>query len=142
MIAILVATGLLASGCKKRAPKVAPEVAPEITNAVAVMTNILAAPVSSRTRDLGVLLLTNHCDTHIQLGEGKSCTLTPHLINPKQLQITLALETRSMDGKIQTLKIMKVVTKPGQQFEMDFGSLNLTLTPQMAEETNSPSKTP
>ncbi len=131
-------TGLLASGCKKKAP----EVAPEITNAVPVVTNVTVVPVSSRTRDLGVVLLTNRCETTIQLGDGKSCTLTPHKIDPKQLQITLALETRTTDGKIQALKIMKVITQPGQQFEMDFGSLNLTLTPQMAEETNAPSKTP
>jgi hypothetical protein len=29
---------------------------------------------------------------------------------------------------------MKVVIRPARQFEVDFGSLNLTLTPQVAEE--------
>ena len=29
---------------------------------------------------------------------------------------------------------MKVVIQPDRQFEVDFGSLNLTLTPQLAEE--------
>ena len=29
---------------------------------------------------------------------------------------------------------MKVVIRSDRQFEMDFGSLNLTLTPQLAEE--------
>ena len=29
---------------------------------------------------------------------------------------------------------MRVVIQPDRQFEVDFGSLNLTLTPQVAEE--------
>jgi hypothetical protein len=29
---------------------------------------------------------------------------------------------------------MKVVIRPNRKFEVDFGSLNLTLTPQLAEE--------
>jgi hypothetical protein len=29
---------------------------------------------------------------------------------------------------------MKVVIRPDRQFEVGFGSLNLTLTPQLAEE--------
>jgi|GEM_PF-1327039 hypothetical protein len=29
---------------------------------------------------------------------------------------------------------MKVVIQPDRQFEVDFGSLNLTLTPQLTEE--------
>jgi hypothetical protein len=29
---------------------------------------------------------------------------------------------------------MKVVIRPGRQFEVDFGRLDLTLTPQLAEE--------
>ena len=30
---------------------------------------------------------------------------------------------------------MKVVIRPDRQFEVDFGSLDLTLTPQLAVET-------
>ena len=29
---------------------------------------------------------------------------------------------------------MKIVIRPDRQFEVDFGSLDLTLTPQLAEE--------
>jgi hypothetical protein len=29
---------------------------------------------------------------------------------------------------------MKIVIRPDRQFEVDFGRLNLTLTPQLAEE--------
>jgi hypothetical protein len=133
IIAAVVLTGLLASGCKRH-PSEAP--VEEDTNAVALATNapaVPAVPASSRTRDLGVLQLTNHCETHIQLGAGKSCTITPHLIDPKHLQLTMVLESKRPDGKTRGLNVMKVITQPDAQFEVDFGSLNLTLTPQIAE---------
>jgi hypothetical protein len=138
---IVILAGLLASGCKRH--PAAPE--EEATNAVPVTTNAPAAPMPpapSRTRDLGVLQLTNHCETRIQLGGGKSCTITPHLIDPNHLQLTMVLESKLPDGKTRGLNVMKVISRPDEQFEVDFGSLNLTLTPQMAVETNSPVKTP
>ena len=124
--------GLSAPGCKR-----ATEVPVEDTNAAPVATNapvVPPAPVSSRTRDLGMLQLTNHCETTIQLGAGKSCTITPHLINPQHLQLTMVLESKMPDGKTRGLDVMKVITRPDEQFEVDFGSLNLTLTPRMAQE--------
>ena len=130
------------AGCYKRHPAAAVE---EATNAVPVATNTPAPvtpPVPSRTRDLGVLLLTNLCETTIQLGGGKSCTVTPHLIDPKRLQLTMVLESKMPDGKTRGLNIMKVVSQPDQQFEFVFGGLSLTVTPQMAGETNLPAKTP
>ncbi len=142
VIAAVILTGLLASGCKRH-PQEAPVA--EATNAAPVVTNAPAAPavpVSSRTRDLGVLLLTNHSETHIQLDGGKSCTITPHLIDPKHLQLTMVLESKMPDGKTRGLNIMKVVSQPDQQFEFVFGGLSLTLTPQMVNETNAAAKTP
>ena len=138
IIATVALTGLLASGCKRH------EVAPveEVTNAVPAASNVVVVPVSSRTRDLGVLLLTNHCESRIQLGGGKSCAITPQLIDPKRLQLTMVLESKMPDGKTRGLNIMNVVSQPDQQFEFDFGGLSLTLTPQMAGETNPPANTP
>lgn len=136
-IGTVILTALLVSGCKKH-PVVPAE---EETNTVpAVVSNapaapaVTAAPTSSRTRDLGVVQLTNHFETHIQLGGGKSCTITPHLIDPKHLQLTVVLESRMADGKTRGLNVMKVVTRPDQQFEVDFGTLNLTLTPEIEDQ--------
>lgn len=136
---LVLLAGLLAGGCQRH-PVAAVE---EATNAVPVVTNAPAPPPApSRTRDLGVLLLTNLCETTIQLGGGKSCTITPHLIDPKRLQLTMVLESKMPDGKTRGLNIMKVVSQPDQQFEFVFGGLSLTVTPQMASETNLPAKTP
>jgi phosphotransferase system IIB component len=133
-------TGLLASGCKRH-PVEAPVEAD--TNAAPVATNAPAVPAGpSRTRDLGVVLLTNHCETRIQLDGGRSCAITPHIIDPKRLQLTMVLESKMPDGKTRGLNIMKVVSQPDQQFEFVFGGMSLTVTPQMASETNAPAKTP
>ena len=96
IIATVVLTGLSVSGCKRN-PVPLPTVE---TNTVPVATNVLGAsavpvaPVSSRTRDLGVVQLTNHFETRIQLGGGKSCTITPHLIKPQHLQLTMVLNPK------------------------------------------------
>ena len=134
-LSVLVLTGLCALSCSKQSP-VAP---PVETNAPPMVTNapvpeVPAAPVPSRTTDLGVLQLTNRCETRIQLAGGKSCAITPVLIDRKNVQLTMVLESKTTDGKIQGLNITKVVAKTDQQFEVDFGGLNLTLTPQMAQE--------
>jgi hypothetical protein len=56
------------------------------------------------------------------------------LLANKQLQLTMVLESKMADGKPQGLNIMKVTTPPDQQFEVNFGGLSLTLTPQLAAE--------
>jgi len=141
-----VLAGLCAPGCSKKtgdapadtnAPIVETNASTADTNAAAVDTNAPEAPATrapSRTRDLGVLQLTNHCETRIQLGGGKSCAITPVLIDHQNLQLTMVLESRTADGKPQGLNITKVITKIDQQFEVNFGGMNLTLTPQMAEQ--------
>ena len=143
-IAAVVLAGLCAPGCSKHAgtPPVDPSAAAGTnaltsdTNAVPGGTNAAEIPATanSRTRDLGVLQFTNHCETQIQLDAGKSCTITPVLIDRQHVQLTMVLETKMADGKTQGLKITKVVAKIDQQFEVNFGGLDLTLTPQMAPE--------
>ncbi|MFZ0827380.1 MAG: hypothetical protein WAO02_08140 [Verrucomicrobiia bacterium] len=146
LIAAIVLTGLLASGCKPSEPA-----APKAnTNAVQAVSNAVHVPSPSpapasaraRTRDLGVLQLTNRWETRIQLDADKSCAITPHLIDPTHLQLTMVLESKMPDGKINGLNIIKVVSQPNQQFEFDFDGVSLTVTPQMAGETNPPAKTP
>lgn len=145
-IGTVILTALLALGCKRNpdaavedttnaAPAVTTNDVPAgTTNAAPAGTNAPAVSVPSRTRDLGVVVLTNHYETRIQLGEGKSCAITPLLLANKQLQLTMVLESKMADGKTRGLNIMKVTTRPAEQFEVDFGSLALTLIPQLAGE--------
>ena len=87
---------------------------------------------SSRTRDLGVVILTNHCETRLPLGNGNSCAITPQVLRDSRLQLTLVLESRKNGGATGDLKVMSVTTRTNQSFEVDFGTMDLTLTPQIA----------
>lgn len=140
-IATVVLTALLASGCKKNpaaGPVAKTNGAPVMTNGAPVDTNVAPAPVYSRGKDLGVVLLTNRCETRIQVGDGKSCAIKPVLLDAQRLRLTMTLESRLADGKTRGLKIMTVVAKPDQPFEVDFGSLVFTLTPKLAPPPSAP----
>jgi len=118
-------SGLIPLSCSKSAKASKP------VPAVSASTN---APAPANMRDLGTLQLTNLYETRIDLGGGKSCTIKPLRIDRRNLQLTMTVEARSADGKIQGLNIMNLVTKPDQPFEVNLGGLDLTLTPQLAAE--------
>ncbi len=141
-IGTVVLTAVLVSGCKKppfgatagdtnTVPVVTNAAATLKTNAAPAVTNASPAPVHSRGKDLGVIQFTNRCELQLQVGDGKSCTFKPLLLDPQRLQLTMTLESKMADGKTRGLKIMTVVAKPNQAFEVDFGSLVFTLTPQL-----------
>jgi hypothetical protein len=128
-IAAIVLTALAAWGCKKPAP---PAPVDTTTNDAPVITN--AAPVNpatSRIKDLGVVQLTNRCETRVELGDGKSCTFKALLTDTQHLKLTLTLETKLADGKTRGLKVLSVVTRPAEPLQVDFGSVAVTLTPQV-----------
>jgi hypothetical protein len=123
--AVLVAlTGLLPSSCTKAKNTTAQKApAPVVADVPAVSTN----------RNLGQLEFTNYYEADIELGAGKSCRITPKVIDGKNLQLTVALESKKVDGQIAGLSVTQVITHPGQPFEVAVGDMNLTLTPMLAE---------
>jgi hypothetical protein len=141
IVGTVILTVLLTPGCKKDLPPepgtdtnaatVATD-APAVddTNAALMATNA-PAPVHFRGKDLGVVRLTNRCETQIQVGDGKSCIIKPLLLDPQRVRLTMTLETKLADGKTRGMKIMTVVAKPDEPFEVDFGNLVFALTPQM-----------
>lgn len=124
-IGTIALTSLIPASCAKMAGK---------TKSPVVASQAPAKSASSRTKDLGVLQLTNHFETCVELGDGKSCTFKPELLDRRNLQITLVVESKSPNGKTQGLNVMKVVTRRDQPFEVDVGGTDLTLTPQLAAE--------
>jgi hypothetical protein len=123
----MIFASLIPSSCTKVAPssKAAPKTA--VTNAVAVATN-------SNERDLGELSLTNHYETCVQLGAGKSCTIRPNVIDRKDVQLTMSLESKKTDGKTEGLIVTQVSARDGKSFEVALGDMNFTLTPNMVAE--------
>ena len=138
----VILAALLVSGCKKHpaadsnAVSVATNAVSAVTNAAPAATNQSAAAVQWRGKDLGIVQFTNRCELQLDVGDGKSCTVKPLLLDPQRLRLTMTLESRLADGKTRGLKILTVVAKPNQPFEVDFGSLVFNLTPQVV--TNAP----
>lgn len=93
-----------------------------------------SASVDSTNRNLGELSLTNHYETCVNLGAGKSCTIKPTLLDHSQLQLTMAVESKNTAGKIKDLSVVQVVTKSGKPFEVAVGDMNLTLTPRLTDQ--------
>ena len=149
-IGTVVLAGLLLTGCKKPTPPPSTGA----TNAVPVSTNgqhaaanaapgsgTMAGPASTnplaelRGKSLGVVTLTNRLETVLQVGDGKSCYIKPVALDPQRLQLTMSLETHQAGGRPGGLKVVTIIARPDQPFEVDFGSLVFNLTPHLATAT-------
>jgi hypothetical protein len=96
---------------------------------------IIATSSESLTnKNLGELQLTNHYETCINLGAGKSCTIRPTLLDHASLRLTMSLESKNSSGGVKGLSVVQIVTKTGQPFEVAVGDMSLTLTPVLAAE--------
>ena len=89
--------------------------------------------VSPNEKNLGVLKLTDHHETTIDLGLGRSCRITPALLDRKDLQLTMALETKTANGGMAGLNVLQVVTTPDKPLDISIGALKITMTPSLQE---------
>jgi len=114
-------TGLLPASCNKTSPqqKSSPPAAVARSNANDILHN------------LGEVVLTNHYETCVPLGGGKNCTLTPKMLDQKNVQITLSVESKTTAGKTHDLSVTQVVTRTGRPLEVAVGDFELTLTPRV-----------
>ena len=114
-------TGLLPASCHKMAPQ--------------QKSSPPATVVQSKTNDilhnLGEVELTNHFETCVQLGGGKNCTLTPKMLDQKNVQITLSIESKTAAGKTHDLSVTQIVTRTGKPLEVAVGDFELSLTPRV-----------
>ena len=93
-----------------------------------------AVPTPSNTKDLGELDLTNRYETCVNLGAGRSCTITPKLLDRDSLQLTMSLQSRRANGKTAGLIVTQVTTRPGKPFEVAIGDMDITITPEIVQE--------
>jgi hypothetical protein len=121
---MVILTGLLPSSCTS-AKKTSAQHTPIVT--------IANSSESFTNKNLGELELTNHYETCVNLGAGKSCTIKPNVLDRRNLQLTMALESKNASGQISGISVVQIVTKTGQPFEVAVGDMNLTLTPLLAE---------
>jgi len=133
VIAAISLSGLVPSSCTKVFS--AREAKNHNANTNTAAADAKAAAITpENTRDLGELDLTNHYDTSVYLGAGRSCTISPKLLDKDNLQLTLTLQSKQADGKTAGLVVTRVTTRPGKPFEVGIGDMDITITPQIAPE--------
>ena len=128
--ALVAVTGFLPSSCTKAKSSAVAQHPPGATAANAPATQ--SGNSESTTRNLGELDLTNHYETLVNLGAGRSCTIRPTAINHSNLQLTMSVESKSPNGDTRDLSVVQVMAKAGKPFEVAVGDMNLTLTPKLA----------
>ena len=114
-------TGLLPASCRNTAPQ--QKTSPPATVAHSNANDIL--------HNLGEVELTNHYETCVQLGGGKNCTLTPKMLDQKNVQITLSIVSKTAAGKTHDLSVTQIVTRTGKPLEVAVGDFELSLTPRV-----------
>jgi len=131
VIAAISLSGLLPFSCSKTSTA-AKQPSPS-TNKVAANPSPTAA-TPANTKDLGELELTNRYETCVNLGAGRSCTITPKLLDRDSLQLTMTVQSRNPDGKTAGFIVTQVVTHPGKPLEVAIGDMDITVTPELAKE--------
>jgi hypothetical protein len=123
VIAAISLSGLLPSSCSK--------IPASSKSAPAAASNATVA--QSKTMNLGVIQLTNHYETEIDLGKGKSCTIVPRLLDHRDLQLTLSFGSKNADGKPTGLCVTRVIAKSDKPFGVTVNDVDLTFTPKLVE---------
>jgi hypothetical protein len=93
-----------------------------------------AAAAQSKTKDLGVVPMTNHYETCLSFGKGRDCRIIPKVLDHDNLQLTLTLESKGPDGKVTGLSIVQVVGSSRKPFDISVGGTDFTFTPQIVAE--------
>jgi len=133
VIAAISLSGLVPSSCSKIFSAREAKNHNTNTTTAAADTNAVAI-TAENTRDLGELELTNRYETCVYLGAGRSCTITPKLLDKNNLQLTLRLQSKQTNGKTAGLVVTQVTTHPGKPFEVAIGDMDITITPQIGQE--------
>ena len=123
VVAAISLSGLLPSSCSKT------PASPQH----AQVAGANAAATLSKTKDLGIIQLTNHYETEIDLGKGESCTITPQLLDRSGLQLTLSIGSKNADGRPTGLCVTRVVAQQDKPFDITVNDMDLAFTPRLAE---------
>ena len=93
-----------------------------------------AQTTQSKVKDLGVLTMTNHYETLVKVDKDRDCRIVPNIVDRKNIQLTLTLESKSANGGTSGLSVVQLVGKPQDHFEVSIGDTDFTFTPQIASE--------
>lgn len=128
-IAAISLTSFLPASCHKMAP-----VKP------AAPVSLSATDTNGVAHNLGEVALTNHSERIVALGGGKNCIFTPKILGGRDVQITLALESKTAAGKVSDLSVTEVTAKDGKAFDAVIGDFKFSFTPVVSEDNSDASR--
>lgn len=89
------------------------------------------AAAQSKIKDLGTLPMTNGFETCLKFGPTRDARMVPRMVDRHNVQITLTVESRSVDGRTAGLNIVQLSGDAQKQFEVSIGDTDFTFTPQI-----------
>ena len=89
--------------------------------------------IPARPGELGEVVLTNHFETVVRVGNGKNCTLVPRQMGSHNVELTLSLESRNAAGKTHELSVTQVSATSGKPMEVALGGMQLSFTPKIVQ---------
>lgn len=119
---------------KKPATASAPVPAKQIA-AGAVAPNPVAPQIGFNGTNcfLGDVNLTNHTETWVTISPTKQCMFATRMVDRKNAQITLSLETKNARTKVPDLAVTQIITRGDKPFEVALGDCSLSFTPHISE---------
>ena len=91
------------------------------------------AAIPRQPGELGEVVLTNHFETVVNVGNGKNCTLVPRQMGSHNVELTLSLESRNAAGKTHELSVTQVNATSGKLMEVALGGMQLSFTPKLVQ---------
>lgn len=85
-------------------------------------------------KNLGVLPLSNHISTTVNLDTNKECTITPTLLQDENVQIILSVQTKNTDGQLESVNVARVLARSGEPFDVFIGDMDLAFTPRLVSQ--------
>jgi len=102
------------------------------TTAPASELTVGASPTN--VTDLGVIELSDRVPTQLDLGAGQNCIITPTVLSDGNIQMEIAVEGKTADGKVEQLGQSRLTARPGQQCAISVGDKMIALTPKLKNE--------
>jgi hypothetical protein len=93
-----------------------------------------AVEAAEAAPDPNQLVLTNGLETTVELGAGKSCRIKPVIVDKQNVQLTLTLETKLVNGKIGSFSVAQTTTPNGQALAIKVGGTDVNLTPVVMDK--------
>lgn len=122
-------TGLLPAGCHRDAAKSPHPKSSQVANANGKTSSVVS--LKSFERKIGTISLTNLDDTYVQFSSGESFTLTPKILDSRNVRITLAVESKDAYGATHNFAVTQVVAEPGKPVKVAVGGYDLSFTPEV-----------